>query len=67
MGGIAFLPQGDFSVMPDLPKMYQHCKLTEDADLNLMDFVTDHLLDINGSFDKHDFGDAQKRHSSTPF
>ena len=67
LSGIFLLPQGDFSVMPDLPKMYQHCKLTEDADMNLMDFVTDHLLDIDGSFDKHDCGDAQKPHSSAPF
>jgi len=29
------LPMGDYSMLADLPKMYQHCKDTEDADLDL--------------------------------
>ncbi len=47
--------------------MYDHCKLNEDADLNLVDFVFDHLMGIDGSFDKHDGGDEEKPHSTTPF
>lgn len=51
--------------MADLPRMYQHCKATEDKDMTPFDFVTDHLLNIDGLFDKHDNGDTQKPH--TPF
>ena len=31
--GTIFLPIGNFSVIGDLPKMYDHCKATEDKDL----------------------------------
>lgn len=47
--------------------MYEHCKLAEDPDLNLIDFVFDHLMGIDGSFDKHENGDDEKPHSTTPF
>ncbi|MEP6796142.1 MAG: hypothetical protein ABJB16_17570 [Saprospiraceae bacterium] len=43
--------------------MYQHCKATEDKDMTPFDFVTDHLLNIDGLFDKHDGGDQQKPHA----
>ena len=65
--GSMVLPQGDFSVLPQLPKMYQHCKSVEDADMNLIDFVFDHLMGIDGSFDQHENGDHEKPHSTTPF
>lgn len=65
--GSLILPQGDFSVLPQLPKMYQHCKAVEDADMNLVDFVFDHLMGIDGSFDQHENGDHEKPHSTTPF
>ncbi|MEI7801314.1 MAG: hypothetical protein WCI97_01590 [Bacteroidota bacterium] len=65
--GSMVLPQGDFSVLPQLPKMYQHCKSVEDADMNLVDFVFDHLMGIDGSFDQHENGDHEKPHSTTPF
>ena len=55
--GSLILPDGDFSVLPDLPKMYQHCKETEHPDLTIFDFITDHLLNIDGLFDAHDDGD----------
>ncbi len=61
--GTFCLPQGDFSVMADLPSMYQHCKATEDKDMTPFDFVTDHLLNIDGLFDKHDDGDQQRPHA----
>lgn len=61
--GILFLPMGDFSVLKDLPKMYEHCKENEDKDMTSLDFVTDHLLNTDGLFDSHDNGDKQKPHS----
>ena len=47
--------------------MYDHCKSFEDGDMNLFDFVFDHLMGIDGSFDKHEGGDEEKPHTSTPF
>ena len=42
--------------------MYQHCKTTEDPDMSPIDFITDHLINIDGLFDKHEKGDEQKPH-----
>lgn len=44
--------------------MYHHCKATEDKDMSSIDFLTDHLLNIDGIFDKHDNGDEQKPHQT---
>lgn len=60
--GQLILPCGDFSILPDLPKMYAHCKAMEDRDMTPFDFVTDHLVNIDGLFDAHDNGDEQKPH-----
>ena len=60
--GTMCLPIGDFSMMADLPKMFQHCKATEDADLDIFDFVTDHLMDFDSVFDIHEQG--EKPHQS---
>ena len=60
--GTFCLPLGDFSVIADLPQMYHHCKTTEDKDMSPIEFVTDHLLNIDGLFDGHQHGDAQKPH-----
>ena len=65
--GTFCLPQGDFSAIADLSKMYAHCKATEDNDMTLIDFITDHLVNIDGLFDKHDNGDKQKPHSPVQF
>ncbi len=54
---------GDFSVLNDIPKMYQHCKATEDKDMTPFDFITDHLINIDCLFDKHENGDSQKPHA----
>ncbi len=43
--------------------MYSHCRAQEDKDLTPFDFVTDHLLNFDGMFDKHDKGDEQKPHT----
>jgi hypothetical protein len=48
VAGTMFLPEGDFSTLPDLPKMYADCKNFEDPDMNMSDFVTEHLFEING-------------------
>ncbi len=61
--GTLFLPLGDFSTLRDIPEMYKHCKATEDKDMTVFDFVTDHLINIDGVFDKHNNGDQQKPHS----
>ena len=61
------LPMGDFSTLRDLPAMYRHCKATEDKDMTPLDFITDHLINIDCLFDKHDNGDAQKPHSPIQF
>lgn len=60
--GSLVLPLADFSMIPDLPACYAHCKLTEHRDMQLTDFITDHLLSLDGIFDEHDNGDEQKPH-----
>jgi hypothetical protein len=57
---------GDFSFGGELAAMYHHCKVHEDKDLTPFDFVTDHLLQIDGMFDKHCNGDRQKPHTPPP-
>ncbi len=52
----------DFSMLGDIPDMYRHCKATEDKDMTTVDFITDHLINIDCLFDKHDHGDRQKPH-----
>ncbi|MBC6111878.1 hypothetical protein H7U22_15750 [Pedobacter sp. CCM 8938] len=54
---------GDFSTLQDLPDMYRHCKSTEDKDMTPLDFITDHLMNIDGLFDEHNNGDEQKAHA----
>jgi hypothetical protein len=60
------LPMGNFSALKELPGMYRHCKATEDKDMTPFDFLTDHLVNIDGIFDKHDHGDRQKPHNALP-
>lgn len=62
--GTFCLPLGDFSLLQDIPEMYRHCKATEDKDMTPIDFVTDHLVNIDSLFDKHENGDEQKPHST---
>ncbi len=65
--GNLILPMGDFSMLKELPEMYHHCKTYEDKDMTLLDFITDHLINIDGMFDHHDHGDEQKPHNPTDF
>ncbi len=60
--GSMILPIGDFSTIGDIPDMFRHCKATEDKDLTAFDFVTDHLINIDGLFDGHNHLDEQKPH-----
>jgi hypothetical protein len=64
---VLFLPEGDFSLLTQLPALYQHCKATEDPDMDFIDFITDHLINIDGIFDKHLAGDDQKPHQPFQF
>ncbi len=65
--GFLLLEQSDFSILQDLPSMYQHCKTAEDKDLTPLDFITDHLLNFDCLFDQHDNGDPQKPHVPPQF
>lgn len=60
-------PEADFSLLAQLPAMYRHCKTTEDPDMNFIDFITDHLINVDGIFDKHLPGDNQKPHQPFQF
>lgn len=60
--GTVILPNSDFTALKELPKMYHHCKAAEDKDMTFIDFITDHLVNIDAIFDKHDKGDQQKPH-----
>jgi hypothetical protein len=63
--GIFCLPMADFSMLGELPDMYRNCKAMEDKDMTPFDFVTDHLINIDGLFDKHPNGDKQKPHQNS--
>lgn len=60
--GALILPASDFSILPELQQTYSHCQSTEDKDMNFADFITDHLMNIDGVFDHHNNGDEQKPH-----
>jgi len=61
------VPEGDFSLLPQLPALYRYCKATEDSNMNFIDFLTDHLINIDSIFDKHLPGDDQKPHRPFQF
>lgn len=65
--GVLFLPLGNFSLLPELPSLYSYCQQTQDADMMPWDFITDHLLCLDGLIDSHANGDAQKPHHFPPF
>ena len=44
--GTLCLPMGDFAMLKDLPEMFRHCKATEDKDLNVFEFLTEHVSPI---------------------
>jgi hypothetical protein len=63
--GAFFLPEGDFSMMTELSEMYHHCQATEDKDMTPLDFITDHLINIDSVFDTHEGNDDQNPHHFT--
>ena len=65
--GTLILPLGNFASLPNLPEMYRHCVATEDKDMDAADFITDHLVNIDCIFDKHEEGDEQKPHQASAF
>lgn len=62
--GTFCLPMGDFFMLKDISEMYRFCKANEDKDMTPLDFITDHLVNIDGLFDQHANGDEQKPHHS---
>ncbi|MBA0882402.1 hypothetical protein [Flavobacterium undicola] len=59
---------GDFSTLVHLPEMYSHCKETEDPDLNLCDFIGEHLMNLDGIFEAHESEeDDDKPHQTVDF
>ena len=60
---------GDFSALVHLPDMYSHCKETEDPDLNLVDFVGEHLMNMDMIFEAHESeeDDDDKPHQAVFF
>ena len=63
--GSLVLPMGNFALLPQLPQMYQHCKTHEHPDMDAWEFITDHLVNVDGIFDAHENGDDQKPHVPT--
>ncbi len=61
------LPRGDFSLLVELPKMFDHCEKTEHQGMNVFEFLTEHLIDFGGLFDAHEQGDDQKPHKPFSF
>ncbi len=62
--GIVYFPMCDFSMIKDLPKIYQHCKLTEDANLTVVDFFTEHLIDFDKLLDEKETNHQEKPHQN---
>lgn len=58
--GIFCLPMGDFSRMAELPGMYQHCK-EEDPDINILDFVGEHLMNLENIIDHFEHDEEQDK------
>lgn len=59
--GSMLLPFGDFNNMKDLTSMYKHCKSTEEKDLTVFDFVTEHLIDIDCLFEAHESDEPDEK------
>jgi hypothetical protein len=62
--GIVFFPMCDFSVIQDFPKNYQHCKTTEDPNLTVIDFFTEHLIDFDKILDEKENDRNEKPHQN---
>lgn len=58
---------GDFLTLQDIPKMYQSCQEHEHHDISSLDFITDHLINIDGFFNKNNNENDQKPHKDFHF
>jgi hypothetical protein len=68
LAGNILLPQGDFAALTELPDMYRHCQTTEDPDMDVIDFITGHLLNLDdGAEDKNDIDEHELPHNPLPF
>ena len=65
--GNILLPQGDFSALAQLPAMYHHCKSVEDPDMNVADFITEHLLNMEDSDEADENDKHELPHNPVPF
>jgi hypothetical protein len=66
--GNCLLPRGDFSALSQLGAMYQHCRQAEDPDLDLSDFITEHLLNLDCLFTEKPLTDEHELpHSPPPY
>ncbi len=60
LAGVVLFPMGDFSCMKELPDMYRHCRDTEDPDLNVFEFLTEHVSAIGQLLEGADHDDAEE-------
>jgi len=70
--GTLVLPLGDFSVVKGLPAAFQHCKATENKDLNVFEFLAEHVCGIGQLIEEteHEFEldkDGDKPHAPIQF
>jgi hypothetical protein len=66
--GNCLLPHGDFATIAQLPAMYQHCKVTEDPDINIPDFIVEHLLNLEDvAAEQGDKEEHELPHNPVPF
>ncbi|WP_366182714.1 hypothetical protein [Flavobacterium ovatum] len=65
--GVICLPLGNFSNLIHLPEMYDYCKVTEDPDLNLGDFIVEYLMNLDGVFEDDETEDDDKPHQMVEF
>jgi len=61
--GSMILPFGDFSKLGTLHGVYTNCKATEDKDLNVFEFLTDHVIDFDCFFDIHEEAEEEEDHT----
>lgn len=60
LSGVMLFPMGDFSCMRDLPEMFRHCRDTEDPDLNVFEFLTEHVSAIGQLIEGMDHDDEEE-------
>lgn len=62
--GIVLFPMCDFSTIQDFPKIYQHCKTTEDPNLSIIDFFTEHVVDFDKFLEEKEPNSKEKPHQT---